>query len=374
MRVLFAGGGTGGHLYPALAVAEALEHLTSDVAIAFIGTPDRLESRLVPQHGYPFTGIEVVGFPRRPGMAWFGFLRKLLAGTRKALSTLREWKPDLVVGTGGYICAPAVLAARLVGVPVALLEQNVVPGLANRALAHLANRVFTSFEPTARVLPPGKAMCLGNPIRTGWRELDRAAARERLGWSPGDRWLVVVGGSLGARVLNERIEDLLDRVLSRDDWHVLHVTGARDHAEVLERTGHRSGSGRYVPVAYHDDLPTVLVAADLVVSRAGATTVAELTAIGRPAVLVPFEFGGKDQPANAETLQRAGAALVVREAHIEDLASTVHGLAGDPEALARMAEASRALGRPDAARDVARALLELTGDRSLNGPIEGGVS
>ena len=374
MRILFAGGGTGGHLYPALAVAEALEHQLPGIEIAFVGTPDRLEARLVPERGYPFTGIEVVGFPRRPGPAWIGFLRKLWRGTVRARHTLRTWKPDVVVGTGGYICAPAVLAARLQGIPVALLEQNVFPGLANRALARLAARVFTSFEPTARALPPGKAECLGNPIRTGWRDLDTTQARQALGWSPDGHWLVVVGGSLGARVLNARIEPLLEGVLALDGWHVLHVTGTHDHDEVVERTGNWISTGRYMPVPYHDDLPTALVAADLVVSRAGATTVAELTAIGRPAILVPFEHGGKDQPANAETLQRAGAALVVREAHIEDLAQAVVELARDGEARNRMSQASHALGRPDAARDVAIAVLALARDRGLHDAIERGVS
>ncbi len=374
MRILFAGGGTGGHLYPALAVAEALERQDPDIEIAFVGTPDRLESRLVPESGYPFTAIEVVGFPRRPGPAWIGFLRKLWRGTCQAQETLRTWKPDVVVGTGGYICAPAVLAASQQGIPVVLLEQNVFPGLANRVLARLATRVFTSFEPTARALPRGKGHCLGNPIRTGWRELDTSRARQALGWSTEGHWLVVVGGSLGARVLNARIEPLLEAMLALDGWNVLHVTGPRDHDDVVRRTGSWIATGRYIPVPYHDDLPTVFVAADLVVSRAGATTVAELTAIGRPAILVPFEHGGKDQPANAETLQRAGAALMVREAHIDDLPQTVRELAVDGEARNRMCQASHALGRPDAAKDVAIALLALARDRGLNAPIERGVS
>jgi UDP-N-acetylglucosamine--N-acetylmuramyl-(pentapeptide) pyrophosphoryl-undecaprenol N-acetylglucosamine transferase len=374
MRVLFAGGGTGGHLYPALAVAEALGELDSGGAIAFIGTPHRLEARLVPALGLPFTAVDVMGFPRRPGAGWIHFLAKLVKATLQSHAHLREWRADLVVGTGGYICAPAVLAARFAGIPVVLLEQNVFPGLANRSLATLARTVYTSFDLTQQALPAGKAICHGNPIRTGWQTLDRSTARQKLGWAEDKNWLVIVGGSLGARVLNQQVEALMDRLMPLESWHVLHLTGERDHAEVVARTARWCDSGRYTPVAYHEDLPTMLMASDLVVSRAGATTVAELTAIGRPAILVPFEHGGKDQPANARALERSGAALVVREAHIEDLAAVVAELAADEIARTRMGQASLALGRPEAARDVALDILARGRDPRRSQRIDPGVS
>lgn len=355
--VLFAGGGTGGHLYPALALADALRTMDPDGRVAFMGTPHRIEATLVPQAGYPFYPVEVKGMPRRLGPELLGFAKALFASLHEARRVLRELKPDVVVGTGGYVSAPALLAAALEGVPAMICEQNVFPGLANRVLSRLVREVATTFPASDSYFQRGKPHCLGNPIRSEVYTLSQEAARERLGFPLTPHLLVVTGGSLGARSINRALTGALEDLLSHEDWSVLHVSGKNDHAEVAEAT--RGLGDRYRLVPYMEDLPVALAASDLVLSRAGATTVAELTAAGKPMVLVPFQHGGKDQPANARALMEAGAALALDDRDLAGLGETLSGLMDDPECRSRMGQASRRFGRPEAAEAIATRILAL---------------
>lgn len=355
MRIMFAGGGTGGHLYPALALAEALRELDPATWVGFMGTPERIEARLVPEAGHPFFPVAVVGMPRRLGPELVSFGGKLLAGLREARRVLRTERPDMVVGTGGYVSAPAVLAAFSLGIPVALCEQNVFPGLANRVLARLARVVFTTFAASDRYFG-GRAECRGNPIRREVHTLDRATARERLGFPATERLLLVTGGSLGAQVINQAMVAAAPALLAHPDWSVLHVTGPREHAAIQAIA---PSDPRYRVAPYLEDMPVAIAASDLVLSRAGATTVAELTAAGKPMVLVPFEHGGKDQPANARALAAAGAAVIRVEAALADLDQLLGELVTEAPRREAMAAASRAQGRPEAARDIALRLREL---------------
>lgn len=355
--VLFAGGGTGGHLYPALALADELRRRDPEGGVAFMGTPHRIEATLVPRAGYPFYPVEVRGMPRRLGPELVTFAKALGGSLVEARRVLAELKPDVVVGTGGYVSAPALIAAALVGVPAMICEQNVFPGVANRLLSRLVREVVTAFPESDAYFPRGRARCLGNPIRSEVYALSKEQARARLGFPRTEHLLVVTGGSLGARSINRAMGGALDDLLAHEDWSVLHVSGKTDHAEVAEATRHLGERYRLVP--YMEDLPVALAAADLVLSRAGATTVAELTAAGKPMVLVPFQHGGKDQPANARALMEAGAALALDDRDLSGLGETLSGLMDDPECRARMGQASRRFGRPDAAEAIATRILAL---------------
>lgn len=355
--VLFAGGGTGGHLYPALALAEELQRLAPGTRVAFMGTPHRLEATLVPKAGYPFYPVDVRGMPRRVGPELVGFVRALWGAWVEARRVLCELKPDVVVGTGGYVSAPAILAAARAGVPALICEQNVFPGIANRLLSRLVREVETTFPESDAYFPAGRARCLGNPIRSEVYALSREEARARLGFPATPHLLVVTGGSLGARSINRALTGALPDLLAHEDWSILHVSGAGDHAEVAEAT--RDLGDRYRLVPYLEELPVALAASDLVLSRAGATTVAELTAAGKPMVLVPFQHGGKDQPANARALMAAGAALALDDRDLSGLGETLSGLMADPECRVRMGQASRRFGRPEAARAIAERILAL---------------
>lgn len=359
MSILFAGGGTGGHLYPAFALAEIIRQQRPEWPIAFMGTPARMEAKLVPEHGYAFHPVEIIGMPRKLGPELLRFGKLLLNSVAEARRVIREVKPRIVVGTGGYVSAPAVLAARLEGIPAVICEQNVFPGVANRVLAQVATRVFTTFPESDRYFPKGKAECLGNPIRPEAFRLTREEARAILGFPPTPHLLLVTGGSLGARSLNRATVEALEAWLAQPDWAVLHVAGQADMAAVQEATEAWKDSPRYRLVEYLSEMPAAIAAADLVVSRAGATTLAELTAAGKPMVLVPFQHGGKDQPANARSLSEAGAAIALDDHHLVGLGEVVAALMHDAERRALMSDASRRLGKPDAAEKIVERLFEL---------------
>ncbi len=359
MSILFAGGGTGGHLYPALALADEIKAQKPDWPIAFMGTATRMEAQLVPQHGYPFYPVHVVGMPRKLGPELLRFGKALVGSVNEARRIIREVRPLIVVGTGGYVSAPAVLAARMEGIPAVICEQNVFPGVANRVLAQVATRIFTTFPESDRYFPSGKVECLGNPIRPEAYRLSREEARARLGFPQVPHLLVVTGGSLGAKSINRATTAALEAWLDNPDWAILHVTGKGDFAAVQEATTPWKDDARYRLVEFLSEMPAAIAAADLVVSRAGATTLAELTAAGKPMVLVPYPFGGKDQPANARSLSEAGAAVALDDRDLSGLSGAVSSLMREPERRERMGEASRKFGRPDAAQTIVSRLIAL---------------
>ena len=343
--VVIAGGGTGGHLYPGLAVAEAL--VARGRHIEFVGTANGIEARVVPAAGFAIhllPGRQLRG--GGVGRAVLG-VSSLARGVGRALAVLAELRPGLVVGVGGYASAATVVAARMRRIPTLLLEQNVIPGGANRLLGRLGGRVCVGFEETVARFAAGQAVHTGNPIRTRIIETPRMR-RDRLG-------LLVVGGSGGAHHVNAamveaaaRLVDLLRNV------DVLHQTGPADAPSTREGYA-RLGLAVRVE-AFIDDMGTAYAGADLVVSRAGAMTCAELTALGLPSILVPYPFAADDhQRANAEVLVRAGAAAMIadRDLSAERLGDAIAGLVGDAARRTKMAANARAVGRPEAAARVA---------------------
>ncbi|MBM3270912.1 MAG: undecaprenyldiphospho-muramoylpentapeptide beta-N-acetylglucosaminyltransferase [Candidatus Sericytochromatia bacterium] len=367
--ILFAAGGTGGHLYPALAIAEEIRRRHPEMPIAFAGTPDHLEAEIVPREGYPFHPIPVIGLPRRPGPALLRFAWLLGRAVLQARNLIRTLRPSVVVGCGAYVSVPCILAARVAGVPTVVAESNGYPGIANRLVGRFADLVAVAIPGTERAFPPGKAVCLGNPIRADFGKGDRVSARAALAYPRTPHLLVVTGGSLGAQALNESFVAMLPQVLARHDWSVLHIAGARHVADVVTATGAVPGPGgaytahhdRYRVVAYCDRMADALLAADLLVSRSGATIVAEIAAAGRASLLVPLGIN-PDQAANARFLADQGAAVVLPNDRVKtDLAAALLPLLGDTHGLERMALAARTLGKPDAARRIADEVLRLAG-------------
>jgi UDP-N-acetylglucosamine--N-acetylmuramyl-(pentapeptide) pyrophosphoryl-undecaprenol N-acetylglucosamine transferase len=354
--IVFAGGGTGGHLFPALAVAGELRRRHPGADIVFIGGTRGLETRLVPQAGFPLRTLPVSGLK---GASALGVV---LAGTTAALGVLRclSWfvahRPRLVVGVGGYASGPAVLAAWLLRVPTMLMEQNHFPGATNRWLAPRADAVCVPSE-AAKARLHGIGLVTGNPVRKEFTTIGPPPGGDRMA-------LLVFGGSRGARSINRAMVGALP-ALSRmtPPPRIVHQTGPQEHASVAQDyAAHPELSADVRP--FLDDMPAQLAAADLVVCRAGATTLAELAAAGRPAILVPFPHAADDhQRANAEAVRDAGAARVIedRDLHGARCATEINALAGDPSLRLRMAAAARTLARPDAAEriaDVADALLD----------------
>jgi UDP-N-acetylglucosamine--N-acetylmuramyl-(pentapeptide) pyrophosphoryl-undecaprenol N-acetylglucosamine transferase len=370
MRLLIAGGGTGGHIYPALAVARSLR-ARSEAEVRWLGGHRGLERELVGAAGIPFQrlvlrslrtterDVHLVLDPVRLG-----------ASVAQASAILVRQRPAAIFTTGGYTAIPVLMAAAPLRIPVVMWEGNVIPGRSVRATARLAGVLAVSFAPTCASLhTSGPCYVTGTPIRD-LRELDRNAARQQFGIPPGDRMLLVFGGSQAVRTFNTAVAEVLQRLVER--IHVVHVAGDDGYAAALAgREGLPAAlRDRYRPVPFlRDDMAAALGAADLVVGRAGSSTLAEVTALGLPMVVVPYPHAAGHQLANAGVLADAGAARVIADEAFDGpalLAATA--ILDDPAEHARMAAASRSLGRPGAADAVAELVLASAEHRDLPDP------
>ena len=359
MRVIIAGGGTGGHVFPGIAVGRALRAL-GHTEILFVGTPQGLEAEAVPRAGFAFEAIrarQVRGGGLR--RALIGGIAALLA-VGAALRTIRRFRPQVVVGVGGYASVPLVIAARLARVPTLLLEQNVIPGATNRLLGRFAQRVCTSFRETATSFPGARVVCTGNPVReevlaVAAARAARPAAAERL-------VLLVVGGSGGAHRLNVAAVEAMARLAGRSRLRIVHQTGAADAEETRRRYAEVGADAEVQP--FFTDMAALYDEADLVLCRAGATTIAELLVVGLPAILVPYPYAADDhQRRNAEAVQAVGAATLIldRDLTPERLADALARLLDDADRRREMGAAARALARPEAGRLVAEQCALLAG-------------
>ncbi len=349
--VMLAGGGSGGHIYPLIAIADALCRLAPSLQLVFVGTEKGYEKSLVPARGY-----QLVMTPVRPlrGVGWWGTVRGASSAAHSlwvCRRLLRAHRPRAVVTVGGYAAGPISLAAFLGNIPVFLLEPNAVMGLANRLIAPLATRGYTAFASPERHFRAGRVRRLGLPLRPGFSQVPYAI-------DPGSPRLLVLGGSQGARSLNLAVPKAVAQLRRRVS--VTHQTG-HEHAAEVKESARMLGLTDYQVCPYIDDMPRSLAATDLVISRSGAGAVSEICAIGRPSVLVPFPYAAGDhQTKNAREIAEAGAAVLVPNS--EQLASSLTGtlerLLADPVLLEQMASAAVRLGRSNAASEVARDLLQ----------------
>ncbi|MEX2471897.1 MAG: undecaprenyldiphospho-muramoylpentapeptide beta-N-acetylglucosaminyltransferase [Gemmatimonadota bacterium] len=364
--VVFSGGGTGGHLYPALAVADELRALHPEVRALFIGSRRGIEGRILAERGEWHLLLPVQGLDRsRPFRSLLG-VAGVVGSIARTLRLFAELRPEAVVVTGGYASAPAGIAAVLTGTPLVLQEPNAVPGLVTKLLSRWAAHVHVAFPEAVDRLPAGRerAVVTGNPVRPR-SEIERGQARARLGLPEHATVLLVVGGSQGARAVNdallEAVRSVASGALERPaELHVLWATGPAHHDRIrgeLEAMG--EGAEWVVPVPYIDDMPVALVASDLALARAGATFTAELLVEGLPAVLVPLPSAAEDHQArNAESLAAAGAAVVLPQAEMTPtrLWSAVASLTSDAPRLAVMRRVALGLARPEAAGRIAESV------------------
>jgi UDP-N-acetylglucosamine--N-acetylmuramyl-(pentapeptide) pyrophosphoryl-undecaprenol N-acetylglucosamine transferase len=356
MRAILAGGGTGGHVIPALAIADELKKSYA-AEVLFMGTARGIENRLVPAVGYPLRLVRVgqlknVSLVTRAKTA-FDLPRAVWDAGRM----LNEFAPDVVIGVGGYASGPAMLAAVVKHIPTLAFEPNVVPGFANRVVARFVSGAAVHFEETAKYFR--HAEVTGVPVRQAFFEIP-----DKRGGPP---TLLVFGGSQGAHAINEAMIRCLPELRRQAPGiHIIHQTGERDYNDALAAYQPFSGAaGESAEVfKFIEDMPAAFARADLVVCRSGASTVAEITAAGKPAIFVPFPRAADDhQRVNAEALARVGAAVVVEESKLEGvwLAETIAFLLGDPRRLQAMSEAARRLAHPSAARDIAAMAARFAG-------------
>lgn len=366
--VLLAGGGTGGHVFPLVAVAHALKRLAPELRPIFVGTSRGMETRFVPEQGFELELLEVL--PMRGGG-----LGGLLRGAARAAALLpesreliRRHRPLGVFSVGGYAAGPVSLAARLMGLPVALLEPNSVPGLANLLIAPFVERAYTAFERAERHFAPSVVRSLGVPLRDGFEPVAYDVS--------GVPHVLVLGGSQGAKSLNETVPEALSRL--EKPVRVTHQCG-RAHLESVQARYDALGVDFAEVTPFIDDMPRALASAHLVVSRSGAGAVSEIVSVGRPSLLVPYPFASGDhQRFNAEALEKGGAAvcIVSSEATAERMQAELTRLLTDPTLLVRMAASARKIGRPAASEHIARDFLELVEalPRPRRSPPTGGES
>ena len=362
MKILLTGGGTGGHVYPALSVAEALRARAGDepLEFLFVGTVRGDVARLAAGAGLPFVAVRAAPVRGKTPAGLLGAAWQLGRGTFDAWRTLGGFGPRVVLATGGYASVPVSVAARLRRVPLVLYLPDVQPGWAVRFLARLALRVATTTDASLNHLPRRKAVVTGYPVRAAFWQQDRAAARAALGClAPGDLpLLLVTGATQGAEAINRAVFAALPALLPR--CAVLHQTGeaglpAAEGAALLLPTEQRA---RYRPVAYLHDMPAAMAAADLAVMRAGASSLAEPPALGLATILVPAQYAGAHQRFNAEFMAARGAAALLPEAELGALAETALALLDDAPRLAAIRAAATALARPRAADAIAALVLE----------------
>lgn len=367
-RVLIAGGGTGGHLFPGLAVVEELRRRVASsgasLEVTFVGTAKGIEARVLPPQKEKLELLEVTPLKGRSAGELLASLMRLPRAYARCVSILRTARPEVVIGVGGYASGPMLLAARSLGIPTALLEQNAHVGMTNRWLAPVVGRAYVTFDETREVFGD-KARVVGNPVRRAFVDAARIALADPSGFEARARKVLVVGGSQGAQHVNEVVPGALARA-GVADLSVVHQTGAAMLDAVRARYAELGVSAEVVP--FIDDMARAYASAQLVIARAGATTLAEICAIGRPAVLVPYPHAADDhQTKNAEALERAGAAVMVRDADLDEaaLGTTLSGLLADDARRAAMARAARAHGRPEAAASIVDDLLAWLGGPAM---------
>jgi UDP-N-acetylglucosamine--N-acetylmuramyl-(pentapeptide) pyrophosphoryl-undecaprenol N-acetylglucosamine transferase len=345
MRVIMAGGGTGGHLFPGLAVAEEFRKRDAMTEILFVGTKIGIEARAVPAAGFALETLPVRGLKGRGLRGMTQAMYGIPAGFFRSLGILKRFRPDCVIGLGGYASGPFLVAARTKGIRLAVMEQNLRPGLTNKILGKIADRIFTAFDVTAGFFPGRRVVETGNPVR--WGKLPEMEKDAKF-------TVLIFGGSQGARHINQSAVEMLKSLQDLDaEIRIVHQTGAADLPWVKAAYAGLSFEAEVVP--FIDAMDSAYARADLVVCRAGAATVAELTVFGKPAILIPYPYAAYDhQRLHAEALRDRGAAEMILDRQLDGgkLAARIRALYQDRARLAGMARAAARLGRPEAAKRI----------------------
>ena len=349
-KFLFACGGTGGHVFPAMAIAESLKTL-GITDISFAGRADSMESRLVSPH-WEYDVITAVPLHRGALMSNLALPFKLMKAIASAKKVIAKRKPDVIVATGGYVSLPVVYAAGRMGIPVYIQEQNAVAGVANKVGSRYAKKIFVTSKDAAKFFPEGKTQVFGNPVRKLPSKESLARPSE---FPEGKKCVLVLGGSQGAAGINTKIENSIAKIAARNDVALLWQAGAKKAPAIADRV---HAQNVFVK-GFVDNVYAFMAYADVIVSRAGASTLAEILAFGKPSVLLPYPFAtANHQEFNARAVENAGAALVELDDEADHLWEKVENLLANPDELNRMAKAAQALGMPDAADKIAKVIFD----------------
>lgn len=352
MRVLISGGGTAGHINPAISIAKHIMKKNNRAEILFVGTEKGLEAKLVPRENFHLETIKVRGFKRKLSLDTLVTVKELFQGLLEARKIVKDYRPDVVIGTGGYVCGPVVFNAARMKIPTLIHEQNAFPGVTNRILSRFVDRVAISFKESESYFKKReKVMFTGNPLRSEMLEAERDTARQKLKIQKDEFFVVIFGGSRGAEKINQEVSELIKKYYREIDFKLLFATGERQYEKIHENLKtYQSENINVVPYIY--DMANVMAAADLVVARAGAMTLSELTALKTPSILIPSPYvTANHQEHNARALEENGAAIVILEKDLTSdiLYKQIMSLAQDKNSLKKMSSNAGKLAITDAA-------------------------
>ncbi len=364
MRVLFAGGGTGGHINPALSIADYLRRRNDNFEALFVGTKRGLEKKLVPNSGYDIKYIDIRGFDRKNLLKNFSVAAKLLKANSDSVKIIKDFKPDAIVLTGGYASGPVAIASKKCGVPSFIHEQNVYPGLTVKGSERYVDYVAVSFSETvSHMKNKDKCVVVGNPVREELLKADKYEARKKLGISDNEKFVIVFGGSLGAEKINNAMVEAKE-LLAKDNLRILFGTGERNYKAVCDAMGEVPSNMTVTP--YINNMAEVMAAADLAVTRSGAITISELACLKKPAILIPSPNVVRNhQEQNAKEFEDMGAAVMLKEADLsgKSLANTVLELGFDSDKLSAMSENMSKLAKCDALEKIAELIDKMIKDK-----------
>ena len=366
LRIIISGGGTGGHIFPAISIANAIVGLKPNTKILFVGAEGKMEMEKVPAAGYSIKALPVVGFHRRLTVKNLSFPFKLLKSMRLAKIIVKEFKPDIAVGVGGYASGPILKVAQQMGIPTLIQEQNSYAGITNKLLSKKANAICVAYDGMEKYFPSKKIVHTGNPIRQGLINVEslKAEAHEFFGIPSKTKVILVVGGSLGARTINESILNSIQKFSELKGVTLIWQTGKLYHNSVLQSIADKD-YGNIKVFDFINRMDYAYAAADLVISRAGACTISELCVVGKPTILIPSPNVAEDhQTKNAQALASKGAAVLVTDAQAQHkLASTAIQLIDDENELARLRQNIKKLALPDAQVDIAQKIIEIANSK-----------
>lgn len=370
MKVLITGGGTGGHINPALAIAQKVKSENPSDAVLYVGSRNSLESELIPKEGFEFKAVTAKYLKRK---ITFDNIKTLFAsakGLMESFKIINEFKPDIVVGTGGYVCGPVVLAAYLKKIPTMILEQNVYPGITNKMLSRISDRIGISFEEARQYFPQSareKLIMTGNPVRKDIITTDRRKSRTRYNLKPEDVFIYSFGGSGGQISLNEAIIGVIKKYNGSSNVKILHVTGRKHYDSFMEELNKSIKPEKNIEIKdYMYEAPLALSASDIVIGSAGAITIAEITAIGVPSILIPKTYTAENhQEYNARALEKEGAALVILEKDLSDktLLKSIEEIIENKGRLKTMSLNSKRLGSSDVENKIYTIMTDLIHSR-----------
>ena len=353
MRVLLSGGGTGGHVYPAIAIANRIKEQYPDAEIVFVGTDKGIESEIVPKYGYELKTVTVQGFKRKIDFDNVKRVFKLFKGLEQSRKVVKKFKPDIVIGTGGYVSGPVLFNAAMSKVPTVIHEQNSFPGVTNKILSKVVTKVLTSFEDSHERFPEGsrdKLVLTGNPVRKEILLARKNIARRNLGISEDKKMVLCYGGSGGSKEINDAMKLVIENMV-KEDIAFIFATGKYYYEEFVKSIDYLNLKPYQKVVPYLEDMANALAASDLVIGSAGAISLAEITALGKPSIIIPKAYTAENhQEYNAKSIESKGAGIAILEKDLtpKTLNETVFRVLGDKELLINMENASKEIGKPEA--------------------------